>query len=438
MPKPTPEEIERLRAERAAKNAAKQAEAQHKPQNIIYERQWIPVSDEPGRRVRVVSWNILAQGLVRRSLFPGSDCLKVAQRIPLIAAELCKYDWDIGCFQEVDCVKDHAKALRAAGYEYTYNKGYDSKQHGLMIAWRARNIHDAPRQCFCSPASTRVICLDDAKLNERTAGCSRLTRNIGLFAALPYAGEEGGVIVATTHLFWHPRYRYERARQVTLLVHELECFRNSMPQWQSWPVIFAGDFNDQPHSPTYTLVTGKGRDYADVIDKELGDSRVIDASVDIAAGREPGTITEGGDPDRVLDACRLPEPDDGLLYSTSELIDTCGDGLESAYGSMYKHVSGTDLYFMDRKGATERYNDELREPSTDPRETASYEPKWTLYSSLFRLTLDYIFAGKTRDAYPNVTALLSLHPEQVLSERGIPKQGVCASDHIMIGAEYAF
>ena len=343
MSKPTPEEIERIRAERAAKKAAKSAQPVQARQPSIYPREWIKVDDAPGRRVRVVTWNMLAQGLVRRSLFPGSDCLRSRDRIPGIAAELSAYDWDIGCFQEVDCENEQAKALRAAGYEFTCNKGFDTKQHGLMIAWRARRTSEE-QLCFCSPVCTRVQYLDDLRLNEHTNGLSRVTRNVALFAALPYVGGGGGVIVATTHLFWKPRYAYERARQVAVMLHELSRFRASEPSWASWPTIVAGDFNDQPDSPTYTLATGLGRAYKDTLERELLESRVIDASV---APLSSGMTVEDGDPDRILDPHSAPA--EGALYTTDELINACGDGLRSAYGSAYAKVPGTDLYFCVRR-----------------------------------------------------------------------------------------
>lgn len=85
---------------------------------------------------------------------------------------------------------------------------------------------------------------------------------------------------------------------------------------------------------------------------------------------------------------------------------------------------------------------------SDIRQLESCEPKWTLYSQLFRLTLgecatqspltpDYIMifplaSGK----HPNITSLLGLHPQDILAP-GVPRRGVCASDHILIGAEIA-
>lgn len=42
---------------------------------------------------------MLAQGLVRRKLFPGSDCLKWKDREAGLSAELVAHAWDVGCFQ---------------------------------------------------------------------------------------------------------------------------------------------------------------------------------------------------------------------------------------------------------------------------------------------------------------------------------------------------
>ena len=80
---------------------------------------------------------------------------------------------------------------------------------------------------------------------------------------------------------------------------------------------------------------------------------------------------------------------------------------------------------------------------------------WTLFSSLFSLTLDYIFffpvsssslataeqqrkheeGEAEKKGRPNVTALLQMHRTEVLTP-GIPRRGVCASDHVLIGAEF--
>lgn len=40
----------------------------------------------------------------------------------------------------------------------------------------------------------------------------------------------------------------------------------------------------------------------------------------------------------------------------------------------------------------------------------------------------------TRNDYPPITALLRLHPEDTL-QPGVPRKGVCSSDHVMLGVE---
>lgn len=62
-------------------------------------------------------------------------------------------------------------------------------------------------------------------------------------------------------------------------------------------------------------------------------------------------------------------------------------------------------------------------------------PMWTLHSTIFALTLDYIFLFPSNEQI-TVTALLPTHRTEVLAP-GVPRKGVCASDHVAIGAELA-
>ena len=145
-----------------------------------------------------------------------------------------------------------------------------------MIAWRC----SGDRPSFKYPVYKRVVYYDDARpleiaarargapLDERgvpqadayfapdsavgaegaphsATAVSRLTRNIACIVALPFAEGDGGVIVATTHLFWHPKYAYERVRQAAILMQELEAFRSDPEHADvaAWPAILAGDLN---------------------------------------------------------------------------------------------------------------------------------------------------------------------------------------------------
>ena len=447
--------VARKRAERARRKQSVQNqdhEDQFEKSGAIHLRSWMPVkSESSGTRVRIVSWNMLAQCLVRRELFPGSDCLKYKTRLPGIIAELSSYDFDVGCFQEVDSINEPGQVVQKLGYAYEYERGYSNKKHGLMIAWRTKT---SERPSFEGPILKRVLCLDDmAPWGTEVQGPSltRITRNIALIVALPFSGREGGIIMATTHLFWHPRYGYERVRQAAIVTHVLNELRQDTEQpWSSWPIVFAGDLNDQPHSSTYTMLTGHANRYIREIESDLEPSRVVHTSVDEARGLRTlhyaATVSEQGDEDRILGRYR-PALDKELL-TAAQLVHyghftTAGrpSHFQSAYGSSYASLAGQGAeFFKDRGTAPERYDQTESPLPTDPRQLESFEPKWTLHSSLFRLTLDYILLAPSAlnegPDFPIVTALLMLHPESVLHS-GVPRLGVCSSDHVMVGAEIA-
>ncbi|GAK64207.1 endonuclease/exonuclease/phosphatase [Moesziomyces antarcticus] len=554
--RPSPEEIEAKRRERAAKKekeaadkVAKEAElaaaiaANGKIPNghldehgnvLFVPRDWAHVSQarensaSAKQKVRVVSWNILAQGLVRRTLFPGSDCLKFKDRSVGLTAEFSSrtgHGWDVGCFQEVDRMDVHGETLDKDGFSYVYEKGYRQKQHGLLVAWR--------RDLFGESAHKRMtIDLDAESVSApsepiRTA-CSRVTRNVGLFVALTLrdsatgdAGAKPGIIVATTHLFWHPMHAYERARQSGILVRRLHEFRKELgAEWQDAPCILAGDFNDQPHSATYHLLAGRELtphchgevSMSSVVHKSIDERRErggvsvgfaegttevarnlpstksVAPSTDSAAveeqdqqnaeedaeeqgeegeGEEEEAEEEGGEPDdRMLKNCRAATEEDALL-SMDELLQlhdvsrprpgsarAQGDSgeatsahLGSAYGLHYGHMSDPSEdgnFFGSPERGRERWDDPDWTPETPNCHTGdSTEPMWTIFSSLFCLTLDYIFMlpkvetsteARAAPSYPTVTRLLRTHRTETL-QPGVPRKGVCASDHIAIGAE---
>jgi len=354
---PSAEEIEEKRRQRAEKKRIeaekKEADERGGPSpsdsQFYTPRRWVAkrnvkkeANGSATRTLRVLSWNILAQGLVRRKLFPGSDCLKWKEREEGLCAEMRSHDWDIAAFQEVDKIEVHGPNIEKTGRKYLHNKGYASKQHGLMISWRVkadRSSAGPSRLTFRDePAGSKTIYFDlecvGSKVEGRK-GMSRVTRNIALFAALADAEDDAkGVIVATTHLFWHPQHAYERVRQTGLLKRALSEWRDEHAAWKDWPMILAGDFNDQPHSATYKLMTGEALTAHNC--EELQISSVVHKSVDEAREKrgtddaedegeeeeeeeeEEEQESEEKD-DQMIKNCRRALPEDGLL-SLGELI----------------------------------------------------------------------------------------------------------------------
>ena len=107
-----------------------------------------------------------------------------------------------GPFQEVDRTEKLFPELKRAGYAWVYASG-PRKKHGLLIAYCA-DAFAVTRQ--------RVVAYDEQDVRsdgecDSTArrSMSFRTKNIASLVALrKLDGGSDGVIVATTHLFWHP------------------------------------------------------------------------------------------------------------------------------------------------------------------------------------------------------------------------------------------
>lgn len=380
-------------------------------------------------RVRVMTWNLLAQCLVRRDLFPTSNCLKAHQRENMISNEIISSDADILCLQEVDRQEKLIPVIQNAGYSTIYKAGR-RKKHGLLIAYRGSKY---------SKVSDHVIFYDEEEVRDGEGeryrrGISFRTKNIGSLVALKSTDSEGdGLIIATTHLFWHPRYTYERTRQVAILLREVVKFRNAVNP--SWSCIIAGDLNLTPEDPGYSLLVG------DLIippqEELLTLSRVVHSSIDpddapAAESKEAKNEEDGGaeqDPDRVIVNARMATPADGLL-STEEIIEMVQNlgvaNLNSAYdkGLKLAKASGDS----DVRTLGDRVN-----PVSSIRQ-GMHEPEWTSYTHFWKSVLDYIFILDPPARVSHVVGLLKPHTTEDM-EPGLPQKGVCGSDHVSLVSE---
>ena len=142
--------------------------------------------------------------------------------------------------QEADRLEKLGPALESAGYAFVYSAG-PRKKHGCVIAYK-RAIYEK--------AFERTVLYDDAvvrpdgKTEQAQHGASFRTRNIGLIVALKRIGADdaAAVVLATTHLFWHPKYTYERARQAFILIRSVCEFRNEIGLVKAPAFIAGGTF----------------------------------------------------------------------------------------------------------------------------------------------------------------------------------------------------
>ncbi|KAM0748963.1 Endonuclease/exonuclease/phosphatase [Meredithblackwellia eburnea MCA 4105] len=508
--------------ERKAANKAKAAkEPQPPPPLRFLPREWASVEglgkleqSEEGTSTSILTWNLLAQALVRRELFPNCDFLKGATRVPTLMQEVMHYSPDIACLQEVDRLEDHLPVLNPT-YSTTSYIGYPNKAHGLLIAHkesvfekvgeRGLRLDELPlfyvegesQEPTLAPStseenkeegkplsisrppspSTHHESYDgstvEAKAARKRAGLSRSTRNVALMVALKYRNRAGGIIIATTHLFWHPKHIYERVRQTGILLRELRKFRDesSNGEWRDWSTFLAGDLNTQPRESTYRLILGLPLSEEQIADLEH--SSVIHESVDKLHDRDwvsPEEESEKakkaaeasyarGDysqhPDRIIKNSRQPTEEDGLatVEELKSLYLTGEQGrIRSAYGEIHGLITSEEgKWYADRKPEVasgsgwavvedEETKKKRKLGTWEERvRRGDFEPKWTNFTPLWRCTLDYIFllppssTLPTSAKPPRFTALLKTHNEEDMG-RGLPKLGVEPSDHISLGA----
>ncbi|KAI0002109.1 Endonuclease/exonuclease/phosphatase [Russula vinacea] len=326
---PTPEQLalreaRRLKKDKAATNAGVASSSLvNNEKGQIVPRPWLAIQDSPTngtRPVKIMTWNLLAQCLVRRELFPNCGCLKSSQREPMLYKEILSADADVLCLQEVDRLEKLIPVLEGANYDHVYASG-PGKKHGCLIGFRKDSL--GIRDQFVLHYDDTDTRADGTELSRK--GVSFRTKNIANVVTLERLGQPGeGFIVATTHLFWHPSYAYERARQAGILLRKVVKYREDS-RLLSWPCFLAGDFNFSPAEPGYALLVGDTLTTAQ--EELLEKSRVVHVSVDPTVPlTNPFAINDdedGGalaDPDKVITNAREASPADGLLKS-SELVD---------------------------------------------------------------------------------------------------------------------
>jgi RNA exonuclease NGL2 len=103
--------------------------------------------------------------------------------------------------QEVDRLDKLLPFLERAGFSHHYAAG-PRKKHGCLIAFKPE---------MYSLVDSKLLSLDDQGVREEGSesartGRSFMTKNIANLVGLASVGMGGteGIIVATTHLFWHP------------------------------------------------------------------------------------------------------------------------------------------------------------------------------------------------------------------------------------------
>lgn len=451
---PSPEEIARIRAERASAREAKEKAALAQgidpdlPKELSFiKRPMLKLHEEEpvkGFRFKIMTYNCLAQALIRRKLFPdGGNALKWFRRSKVLLNEFKYYNPDVICLQEVDFVQFQSfwnKEFSALGYECQFFRK-PSKNHGISIIWR--------RELF--EMSDRML-IDYDQVQSGDIPPRTTTNNVGLILALKFTekalknlhanSERYGILIGTTHLFWHPFGTYERTRQCYVLLNKMKEFMHRVNVLQNnadgkpsshWFPFICGDFNAQPFDTPYLSMTSKPVTYS-------GRAKtVLECSTSFKFSKlrdgEEGDEEEGGNIEKFgKDQPQHPVPDS--FIANDEQLEL-SKRMEKLHNSL--DMRAISLYSV---GYSQVH------PENSGLDNNRGEPEISNWAHVWRGLLDYLFfikhwdlADETTKTVDNFTdfeksnglkirGFLRMPPGIELTIHGQPHEGEYASDHL--------
>jgi len=240
--------------------------------------------------LRVCTYNILADLYVSRkgttdgeTTYPHVlyEHVEKTRRIPMIVAELLSYHADIICLQEVDgSVYDNylQPIMMVSGYDGYYSNKASEQREGCAIFWSTEAFEADETLSFnvknlFEPAIDGIFerewnsMRNIRELMESNKEIKKVaTEKLGQVAQIarlklknPRQGQPKAVLVANTHLFWHPMADHIRAMQAFAVVKKIEEIRRGQyvgeKDTSPDPFLLCGDLNSDPLSGVCKLLT---------------------------------------------------------------------------------------------------------------------------------------------------------------------------------------
>lgn len=436
-PKVTPEYIAEQRRLAQIRKEQKLAQQQQNPSPSkepspeFVRRPVLQLSEDAAQNttIKIMTYNVLAQALIRRTLFPTSgEALKWPKRSKVLLAEIKYYDPDIMCLQEVDCIQFESfwrKEFEQMGYFWLF-ESFPSKNHGVAIIYREKYFKKA--------SIIKKVLYDDVATGDVLPRTQ--TRNVGLIAAIELQetvkARRKGFVVGTHHLFWHPHGTFERTRQTYAalkLFHEFFT-ENGLSQNQYYS-FFCGDFNAEPYHSPYLSMTRKPVYYDDVAKSVIEDS--VQHLYDDGPEEKPQDSEVKPKYTAAAEGAPKGVPTTKALSLNTNLIDNLIDlhnqlpvRAISLYSVGYKQVHPENLGYRN-------------------------EPDFSNWAHTWRGLLDYILVVAPWDISTNkqevdtieeleeyegikIKGLLRMPPRSEMPEEGLPKTDLYGSDHLCMMA----
>ncbi|KAI8978627.1 Endonuclease/exonuclease/phosphatase [Pilobolus umbonatus] len=394
-----PSNIEELKRIKMAKKEAnkklnilnQQKVSEPAPSPLI--RPFHAVPDQPkvpgAKTIRVMSFNILAQCLIKRKLFPDSgEMLKWKTRRRMILEEIQLYAANIIAFQEMDNYNTfYNESLNKLGYKVVYH-GHPAKLHGCAVAVKSDTFDIIA--CETVDYNTDPLCSP-----------SIMTGNVAQLVALKYKNSKQGFIIGNTHLYWKPSSNYERFRQTLIYTRRLLEFKQKMVTIEKdiqWDALLLGDYNTTPDDPVYGILVDGSLSKSQI--QDLNESRSF-----TVAHQEEEEEEEEDDKDN-------KEADAKPLISLNKL-----DTVDVMMSKFKDHVVWDSIYRN------------IGKMTKDEDKVGMFgEPKFSNYTKAFKGLLDYMFIMKGSKL--RIKTLL-MPPDEEDMKPTLPNRNF-GSDHICL------
>mmetsp|Transcript_9689 Transcript_9689/g.21853 ORF Transcript_9689/g.21853 Transcript_9689/m.21853 type:complete len:1018 (-) Transcript_9689:104-3157(-) len=388
--------------------------------------------------LRVVTYNILADLYAGREIenhlmYGHCDVQDLVRqrRMPMIIAEILSYNADIICLQEVDAAIHDAllrPVLEANGYQGFYSNKVSSQQEGCSMFWSTAifemvnddDMRTFPLRSLLAPEQAHRSCrlskqtshYFDAKSNVKDLELERwesvneirhlfeihdevrkiFRESVGQIVQIVRLSPKKtqgcapmpkSIVVANTHLFYHPMADHIRVLQAYAICHKLDEIRRE-GQYPD-PVLICGDFNSGPLSGAVRLLTNRSVlpnendcwKHLNVYRWECGDSEYM---------IDHGYICNNSSPGEIVDPCYIDE----------EFVDAHSD--EASLG---------DSSISNENASSHETNNTICPPAIELPSSFPIlasgclkVPQFTNYAVDFVETLDYVFASKPSDSEP--------------------------------------
>lgn len=384
------------------------------PKRDFLEREMLPVPNtRPGLgfSFTIMTYNVLAQALVKRLLYPYSgEVLRWKKRYDIIKQEIKYHNPTILCMQEVDVdqLENWRSFLLENGYSTNDFDQY-GKRHCLLIAHKYDKVTCIGKYEEEYEDSFIEEIPQDEKRNGALVGIFRFTDEV--CKMFPYLSAKG-LLIGTTHLYWLPQGCFDRTLQCHRLLEIMNEVRNKYSKTGiEYVSLLAGDFNTEPQDAPYQLMTTKAQSSKETVVETLASSLLMSSQLPNETKLNPGH--------QIRQICRK---------AASDLVEG-HDYLNSRAISLYSIAHGT--------------------------KEQCQEPHFTNWTPNFKGTLDYIFAlvphqlgrlismkNRTRTVIQKASIrplkYLALPTADEMNQKdilGLPKLHYSPSDHFSIMVE---